>query len=90
MVYGRIWLLGLYFELFPHNKNKNNNNCYQALTCAGAAGKKGTGDDDAGFSSAGQPPGMSIYLFLPIIPCRCFTNGFLPKGLFFHQSFRMT
>ena len=38
MVYGRIWLLGLYFELFPHNKN---NNCYQALTCAGAAGKKG-------------------------------------------------
>ena len=35
MVYGRIWLLGLYFELFPHN-----NNCYQGLTCAGAAGKK--------------------------------------------------
>ena len=46
MVHGRIWLLGLYFELFPHNnnnnnnnKNNNNNNCYQALTCAGAAGK---------------------------------------------------
>ena len=46
MVHGHIWLLGLYFELFPHNNNinkkkkkkkkkKNNNNCYQALTCAG-------------------------------------------------------
>ena len=42
MVHGCIWLLGLYFELFPHNNNNNNNNnnCYQALTCAGAAGKK--------------------------------------------------
>ena len=29
---------GLYFELFPHNKNS----CYQALTCAGAAGKNHT------------------------------------------------
>ena len=36
MVYGRIWLLGLYFELFPHNNKNDNNNCYQALTCAGA------------------------------------------------------
>ena len=35
MVHGRIWLLGLYFELFSHN----NNNSYQGLTCAGAAGK---------------------------------------------------
>ena len=26
-------------NFFPHNKNKNNNNSYQALTCAGAAGK---------------------------------------------------
>ena len=29
MVHGRTWLLGFYFELFPHH-----NNCYQALTCA--------------------------------------------------------
>ena len=40
MVYGGIWLLGLYFELFPHKKKNNNNNSNQALTCAGAAGKK--------------------------------------------------
>ena len=37
MVRGCIWLIGLYFELFPHN---NKNNCCQALICAGAAGKK--------------------------------------------------
>ena len=37
MVQGCIWLLGHYFELFPHN-NKNNNS-REALTCACAAGK---------------------------------------------------
>ena len=37
MVHGRIWLLGLYFELFPHN---NNNNSQQALDCAYDAVKK--------------------------------------------------
>ena len=43
MVQGRIWLLGPYFELFPHkrnnNNNNNNNNSQEALTCACAAGK---------------------------------------------------
>ena len=41
MVQGRIWLLGPYFELFPHknNNNNNNNNSQEALTCACVAGK---------------------------------------------------
>ena len=33
MVQGCIWLLGLYFELFPHNNKKNNINFQKALTC---------------------------------------------------------
>ena len=39
MVPCRIWLLGHYSGPFPHN-NKNKNNCFQASTSTGAAGKK--------------------------------------------------
>ena len=38
MTHCRIWLLDLYFELFPRNKMNNNRN--QTLIYFGAAGKR--------------------------------------------------